>query len=284
MKKIKYLAAGLMLTGMLSTAAVQYMPVLAEETAETTAVPVPETEKPAEAEVQKVRDLSKIVYNGKYYYAYNAAGKRYSVKRPKIVKVQDNYYCVYDKRGRVKVREWFLLKGKLYKAGKDGRLAVNRTVDGIPFDEKGVAKNCLETKLKKKCMGIAKQKNYDLKACFRYVAYDGFKYAVKYPKIKKGWTRKTAYDMLMTKKGNCYSFACAFAALARECGYKPLVVCGRVRGTRDHARDGYTRHCWVTIKGRFYDPEGEHAGFTRGHYGDYTTNLFGGPVQSIWKF
>lgn len=52
-------------------------------------------------------------------------------------------------------------------------------------------------------------------------------------------------------------YACAFAALAREIGYDPYVVCGRVPGTRDGAGDGFTRHSWVIINGLHYDPEGQ---------------------------
>ena len=73
--------------------------------------------------------------------------------------------------------------------------------------------------------------------------------------------------MLSTRSGNCYSFACAFAAMAHTVGYHPTVVCGRVSGRRDHARDGLTRHAWVKISGRHYDPEGQFAGWYRGCYG-----------------
>ena len=46
-----------------------------------------------------------------------------------------------------------------------------------------------------------------------------FHYALKYPNLsKKGWQRATALNMLSTKSGNCYSFACGFAALTKEIG------------------------------------------------------------------
>ena len=90
---------------------------------------------------------------------------------------------------------------------------------------------------------------------------------MKYPDLNaKDWQRETAYDMLSTHSGNCYSFACAFAALAEEAGYKPYIICGRVRGSRDRAADGYTRHAWVRIDGKHYDPEAQFAGWLRGVY------------------
>ncbi len=224
-----------------------------------------------------------MVKSGSYYYAYNAKGQKYSVSSPKIVKIKKSYYCVYDKKGRVKRNAWFIVKGKLYRAKSNGKLIVNGSYDGISFNSKGVAKSSLNTRLKIKAMQIAQSKGYNLYACFRYVAYGGFTYASKYPTLRSGWTRTTAYDMLMTRRGNCYSFACAFAALAKECGYSPVVVCGRISGSRDGAADGLTRHCWVSINGRFYDPEGEYAGFARGYYGA-AGNPIRHQVQSTWAF
>ena len=58
-----------------------------------------------------------------------------------------------------------------------------------------------------------------------------------------------------------------FAALAREIGYDPYVICGRVPGSRDGAGDGYTRHSWVIINGLHYDPEGQAKGWHTGVYG-----------------
>ena len=54
---------------------------------------------------------------------------------------------------------------------------------------------------------------------------------------------------------------------ANAVGYESYVVCGRVSGSRDHARDGLTRHAWVRIGGLNYDPEGQFAGWYRGCYG-----------------
>ena len=73
--------------------------------------------------------------------------------------------------------------------------------------------------------------------------------------------------MLVSGGGDCYGFACTFAAMAREIGYNPYVVLGRVSGTRDGAADGLTSHGWVIIDGCYYDPEAQFDGWARGVYG-----------------
>lgn len=71
--------------------------------------------------------------------------------------------------------------------------------------------------------------------------------------------------MLNTKVGNCYGFASTLAAFAKELGYKKIeLIDGRTPGTRDHAPDGFTGHCWVRIDNRYYDPEADWAGWMTG--------------------
>lgn len=95
-----------------------------------------------------------------------------------------------------------------------------------------------------------------LYACWKYVVYGGFYYGGPDPNIyQSGWARSEALRMFRTGYGNCYGFSCIFAALAREIGYTPYMICGRVPGSRDGAADGFTRHCWVKINGLYYDPE-----------------------------
>lgn len=119
-------------------------------------------------------------------------------------------------------------------------------------------------------------KSQKLRACWNYVVSgSNFSYWPKYPDTSKtGWQRSTALDMLTTRRGNCYSFACAFAALASEIGYSPTVVNGRVSGSRDGASDGLTRHCWVMIGGLYYDPEAQYAGWYRGVYGSSSYDVY----------
>ena len=87
-------------------------------------------------------------------------------------------------------------------------------------------------------------KSQKLYACWCYLtSSSNFYYSGYWPDFnKKGWQREVAYNMLVSGGGDCYGFACTFAAMAREIGYNPYVVLGRVSGTRDGAADGLTSH------------------------------------------
>ncbi len=150
----------------------------------------------------------------------------------------------------------------------------------------------LDAKLRKKAKSIVSQittsgmsKSQKLYACWKYVTSgSNFGYWPKYPNLNKtGWQKECALDMLNSGRGNCYSFACAFAALASEVGYSPSVICGRVTGTRDGAADGYTRHCWVIIGGSYYDPEAQYAGWYKDVYGSSSYDI-DHTVQKIVPF
>lgn len=39
-----------------------------------------------------------------------------------------------------------------------------------------------------------------------------------------------------------------------------------ILGSRDRKADGYTRHAWVRINGKYYDPEAHFAGWRRNIY------------------
>ena len=135
--------------------------------------------------------------------------------------------------------------------------------------------------LKLHCIGVVQNitrsgmsKSQKLQACWSYVINNTYYSSAYYPDLNQNdWWRMTAWRTLATGKGNCYGYACAFAALAREIGYDPYVVCGRVPGTRDGAGDGFTRHSWVIINGLHYDPEGQAKGWHTGVYGSYSYGM-----------
>lgn len=210
----------------------------------------------------------------KKYYIFNEKGvfKKYKSEQP--VSVGKRVYFV-SKKGMA-APGWHVYENKLYYAKKSGVCAKSQTVDGITFTKKSYAANNTNTKSKIKARKIVERittskmsRAQKRRACWNYMVRRGrFHYALKYPNLsKKGWQRATALNMLSTKSGNCYSFACGFAALTKEIGDRPVVICGRVSGRRDHASDGMTRHSWVQIGGRNYDPEGQFAGWARGIYG-----------------
>lgn len=167
--------------------------------------------------------------------------------------------------------------GKLYYAKHNGRMAKNATVYGVTFGSNCVAKDGVSTDTKVLCEetlaritnpGWSKERK--LRACWDYVTNKSeFTYVLRYdPDLSSDiWMKKKCQEMLLSQGGDCVSFACAFAGLAAAIGYKPVVIYGRVPGTRDQAADGFTTHCWVTIDYKFYDPEGEYDGWNKGCYG-----------------
>ena len=85
----------------------------------------------------------------------------------------------------------------------------NTEYKGITFTKTGAAKNCQDTKIMlqtvKTVATVTKPdmtKKQKLKACWKYLTKKkNFRYISKYPDLKKkGWQRKTAENMLKTKK------------------------------------------------------------------------------------
>lgn len=212
--------------------------------------------------------------NGKLY-VYDTKGRLAKGTESRFVTVGKKRYYV-DKNG-IASTGWLIIDRALYYANSKGVLKTGVTTsEGIVFDSKGKAKKNTASDLKITVMEIVNSitkssmnKAQKLQACWNYVvAGNHFSYYGRYPDLeKKGWQQKEALDMLTTRAGNCYGFACAFAALAGEIGYDPYVVAGRVSGTRDQAADGLTRHAWVMIGGRYYDPEAQFKGWYPGVYG-----------------
>lgn len=209
---------------------------------------------------------------GKDYYVFNKNGQLAQSDEISIIKVVDEIYCA-GKDGKI-ASGWQIKKNKLYYATKKGKVKRNTKYQGIILSKTGAAKDNTDSKLKIQLIKVIRSitnekmsKSSKLSACWSYIVRGSFHYASKYPNLHfRGWQKSTAYNMLSTHSGNCYSYACAFAALASEIGYKPYIVCGRVHGSRDRAADGYTRHAWVRINGLNYDPEAQYAGWMRGIY------------------
>lgn len=206
------------------------------------------------------------------YYIFHDNGKLAQSNSTTIVTAGGKIYCA--KSDGKAASGWQIRNNNLYYATIKGVLKRNTTYQGISFTKTGEAKENVASKVKivqiQTIASITNEKmtkSEKLWACWSYITNGNFRYASKYPNLNaSGWQKQTAYDMLTTHTGNCYSFACAFAALASEIGYNPNVICGRVRGSRDRASDGYTRHSWVMIDGKHYDPESHYAGWRRNVY------------------
>lgn len=211
-------------------------------------------------------------------YLFDEKGRLIENKAKRMVTVASKRYYVTDKNGRV-ATGYFIYRNNLYYADAKGRLYRNRSrqYGQLYFTSSGAARKDYNALLKIRVMQIVSSitnkgmtQSQKLYACWRYVVSDGgFYYGGPDPNLdQKGWTRSEALRMFSSGVGNCYGFSCIFAALAREVGYTPYMICGRVPGTRDGAADGYTRHCWVEINGLYYDPEAQYAGWMTGVYGD----------------
>lgn len=209
---------------------------------------------------------------GNNVYVFNEKGRLCHPKTKRVLTVGSNKYYV-DPKGRATTK-WFVVGDRLYYADPKGRLYLNdRSREGITFTKYGYANKNTASDLKIQVMSIISRitndsmtKEQKLRAAWNYVI-SHMSYYSRYPSGNAGWHRELAYLALKSGIGNCYGYACAFAALAREIGYDPYLYCGRVPGSRDGASDGYTRHCWVVINGCHYDPEGQALGWLKGVYG-----------------
>ena len=221
---------------------------------------------PVETPVRELR-----VEGNKIFYYYKGKMVRNKWKRYEGYKYyfgEDGYACIGGSK----------IGNKAYVFDENGHLLDRTREDGqLYFTSSGKARKDTNALLKMRVMNLVSRlttsemsKNQKLHACWEYIVDDaGFQYGGSDPDLKKaGWCRKTALSMLNTKVGNCYGFASTLAAFAKELGYKKIeLIDGRTPGTRDHAPDGFTGHCWVRIDNRYYDPEADWAGWMTGVYG-----------------
>lgn len=190
------------------------------------------------------------------YYIFSVKGQLLTPKKNKLIQIGKDKYYVSPKG--TPVRGWQIISKKLYYVSKTGKCAAGRTYGGITFTKDGSGKNDTSTQLKIKTMETISKitnskmtKNQKLRACFNYTMSCRF-WGGKYPKsvTAKGWYKAHALDMITTRAGNCYGYACMFAALASELGYQPYIIDARIPG----------EHCFVMIDGRYYDNMGNRFG------------------------
>lgn len=255
---------------------------------------------------KRIKNTWKTIKGGKYYfdkngyaligsskvgrtlYLFRADGKLYKRNRNGFAKVLGNTYYVL-KSGELRTG-WIGLGNSIYYADSRGRILRNATREGVKLNKDGKAVKVtqrvrLHAYARNVLVSVTNSRmtrREKLKACYNYLAYSGrfYYYAPADPNLsKKGWYIGCASKMLGQGRGNCYGFSCAFAALARELGYTPYLMCARAPGVRDQAPDGYTRHCWVLINNRHYDPQGSYAGWS----GCYGTRNFRTPYKQLRK-
>ncbi|MBQ8503832.1 MAG: hypothetical protein IJ491_06100 [Clostridia bacterium] len=189
--------------------------------------------------------------NGKKYY-YDSKG---NLQKNGIVGSKADGWYYADKNGvidfnyvngiRYNGNNWIVSNGKATKASSKSDMVLFRAA-------KEVAKATDTTMTKKQ----------KLRACFDYAkkAYDE-----RNPRIPHytgdDWPIIYANDMFVDGAGNCFSYAAAFAYMAKAIGYKEVYCCNS------------GGHGWAEIDGKIYDPEWSR------HHSNYT--YFGLDYDSI---
>ena len=194
-----------------------------------------------------------VTKNGRHYY-YNAKGK----KSVGVTKIGSRTYF-FDSKG-IERYGWKKIKNDYYyfrlSTGTTGAYMLkSTTVDGIRLDSKGRAKKSGSNARKLRLMVAANRtvekvtspgmnKAQRLRACFNYVKKNYTYYTWRQFTNKPNWEKDFAEDMFFRNgRGDCFSYAAAFAYLANAVGMKNVYVISS------------GGHGWAEINGKIYDPD-----------------------------
>lgn len=190
---------------------------------------------------------------GRHYY-YNARGKKVKGK----VKIGSRYYF-FDKNG-IQHYGWKKIKNNYYffriSTGTTGAyMLTSTTINGIALDASGRASksgsNLRKLKLMTEANNIVEKisrpgmnKMQRLRASFDYVKKQYTYYCWREFRNTQDWEKDFAEDMFFRGgRGDCVSYAAAFAYLANAVGMKKVyVICSGGHG-------------WAEIGGKVYDPD-----------------------------
>ena len=180
---------------------------------------------------------------GRNYYFFDANG----IMQKKNTTFKGVLYYINDKgqvQGRKHGSQYFSPDGRRLNRDKSNDMRAyqnaRRIVNGIT--------NAHMSKAQK------------LKVCFNWMQNNGYGGWRRLSDGGRSWYAVNANDLFEGRRGDCISYACAFAYLAKVIGYKNINICSR--GTRN---DSY--HTWTEINGRVYDSYfGKRRGVSR-YYG-----------------
>ena len=184
---------------------------------------------------------------------------------------------------------WRNTGGKLYYVNNQGTFSYNTTVDGIKLNAEGTYTTMngeLDTLLREEIVKIINNdmtQDQKLRAIYDYMIKNySYRGADTVEAGAVGWEPEFAMNMLQSGKGNCYSWAAAFAYLARQSGWAANAVAGTAVSPKGSVRE----HAWVeiTIDGTAYtfDPEIEGVyAKTVGETYDLFKKAYG---QAVWKY
>ncbi|MDD5805603.1 transglutaminase domain-containing protein [Blautia sp. HCP3S3_H10_1] len=189
-----------------------------------------------------------------YHYYYNAKGKKVTGK----VKIGSRYYF-FDKKG-IQRYGWKKIGSNYYyfrmnNSAKGAYMITSTKVNGIVLDSQGRARKSGSNGRKLKIMVEANRivekitkpsmtKTQRLRTCFNYVKKHYSYYCWRDFKNTANWEKDFAEDMFFRGgRGDCVSYAAAFAYLANAVGMKKVyVICSGGHG-------------WAEIGGKVYDPD-----------------------------
>lgn len=194
----------------------------------------------------------------KYYFMVNGKNAGQMATGWKTIKGKQYYFAPSGGSAGQVTTGWKIFGRNCCYFGKNGVLNPKKTVNSSrPGDSTGSA----ATKTLRRAKAIVAQittdvmtKEQKLRACFEYV----MKYPGRRPRTPHyygmDWPVVYANDMFLDGSGNCFSYAAAFAYLAKACGYTNVYACND------------TGHGWTEINGLIYDPE-EYRNTQHKYYG-----------------
>lgn len=173
------------------------------------------------------------------------------------------------------VTGWKIMNKNYYFFNKDGSLNTKKSVNSSRASDKtGTEKQ----KTYRRAQAIVEMittpemsRSKKLRVCFDYV----MKYQGRRPRTPHSramnWPELYANDMFLDGSGNCFSYAAAYAYLAKACGCKKVYCCNS------------TGHGWTEINGKIYDPE-EYRNTVYKYYGKSYSSVPGYKrAISAWK-
>ncbi len=139
------------------------------------------------------------------------------------------------------------LNGYLYSIDQDGYALKNAFIGSLRFDQNGrytsgnYELDDLVAAALRENTDASMEREEMLRAMYDYTR-DHYKYLRRnyYQTSDIGWCLKEAYTMYSMEMGNCYCYAAAFWAAARQLGYDALCVSGTIGSE-------HSPHGWVTI-------------------------------------
>lgn len=193
----------------------------------------------------RVKGINKI--DKKVYY-FDKNGVKYTGSGWKTIGKNKYYFS----KGVAKTG-WTIISKNCYHFSSNGALSVSTKIDGVKVNKNGKATGPANKYVPLYAKLLVKQitkpsqtKSEKLRICFDYVIKN-YK-SNGNPRIphytKKDWVYVYANDMFGDRRGgNCFSYAAAFAFLAKECGYDKVYACNS------------GGHGWTEVNGKVYDPE-----------------------------